>query len=232
MHVRDTSSPAAVATLLTLPAVLISGHEITHLIGRWGYAIVFAMVALQGSGVPVPGASALVAGAVYAATTHRLAIAGVIAAAASGAIVGQSLGYGLGRWGGWPLLRRYGHRVRLTESRLKIGRYLFAHHGGKVVFFGRFVSGLRTLTGFLAGANRMPLRRFILFNVAGGIVWAVYNGLKFFYFADILKNSSTAVSVAVGLVGAALTVALLLHLRRRGQTLALAAARAYPEPLD
>jgi membrane protein DedA with SNARE-associated domain len=94
---------------------------------------VSAIVALQSSGVPVPGTTALAAAAIYAGTTHRLAITGVILAAAIGAIVGDCAGFALGRWGGRNLLRRHGDCVGLTPARLKVGRYMFALHGGKVV---------------------------------------------------------------------------------------------------
>src|SRR5712692_6712168 len=109
--------------------------------------------------------------------THLLAIALVIVAAASGAILGDNLGYWVGREAGYRLLRRYGRYIRLEERRLKLGQYLFRRHGGKVVFFGRFVAVLRTWAAFLAGTNRMPWNRFLVFNAAGGILWATLYGL-------------------------------------------------------
>lgn len=92
----------------------------------------------------------------------------VIAAAAIGAMLGDNIGYWIGREGGFRLLRRYWPYIRLEERHLKLGQYLFRQHGGKVVFFGRFVSILRTWAAFLAGVNRMQWTRFLLFNATGG----------------------------------------------------------------
>lgn len=132
---------------------------------------------LQSTGIPFPGETTLLAAATYAGTTHHLSIALVIVAAASGAILGDNLGFWVGREGGYRLLRRYGRYIRLERRRLKLGQYLFRQHGGKVVFFGRFVAVLRAFAAFLAGTNRMPWGRFLAFNAAGGIVWAIVYGL-------------------------------------------------------
>jgi membrane protein DedA with SNARE-associated domain len=207
---------------LLLPAVLISSRQIDHLLGRWGYALVFAVVVLQASGVPVPGTTALAAAAIYAGTTHRLAIIGVIAAASAGAIIGYVVSFALGRWGGWRLLENYGHRVRLTRRRLNLGRQFYALHGGKVVFLGRFVTGLRTWGGFLAGANLMSWPRFLAIDAAGGITWALANGLGYFYFGDVVSNASTGVDVLLAIAGIVLFVASATYLRRRVQALSLA----------
>ena len=89
-------------------------------------------------------------------------------AAIIGAVVGDNIGFGIGWFGGYPLLRRFGKYVRLDEAKLKVGRYIFMRHGAKVVFFGRFVSVLRTYAAFLAGTNRMHWSRFLVANAAGG----------------------------------------------------------------
>src|SRR5262245_37516099 len=121
-------------------------------------------------GVPLPGEYAADADAVYAGTTHKLDIFGVIAAAAAGAVIGDNIGYEIGRWVGFPLLVRHGPRIGLDERRLKLGQYLFLRYGGMIVFFGRFVALLRTLAALLAGVNRMPWPRFFFFNAAGGLI--------------------------------------------------------------
>ena len=141
-----------------------------------GYAAVALFVGVEGIGIPIPGETMLIAAAIFAAEGH-LSIAGVIAAAAAGAIVGNCIGFGIGWFGGYPLLRRFGKYVRLNEPQVKVGRYIFARHGTKVVFFGRFVSILRTYLAFLAGANRMPVLRFLAAITAGGIVWAAFYGI-------------------------------------------------------
>ena len=109
-----------------------------------GYLAVFAFIGIESLGIPFPGETMLVTAAVYGGATGHLSIALVIAAAAAGAIVGDNVGFGLGHWGGYRLLVRYGGYVRLDQAKLKVGRYLLLRHGGKVVFFGRFVSVLRT----------------------------------------------------------------------------------------
>jgi membrane protein DedA with SNARE-associated domain len=217
---------------VTLAAVLISGHQIDHLVGRWGYGIVFTIVALQGAGAPVPGTTALIAAALYAGSTHHLSIALVIVVAAVGAITGATISFAAGRWGGWRILKRYGPYVGLTPGRLKIGRYVYIQHGGKVVFFGRFISGIRTLGGFLAGANRMPVPRFMIFNVLGGVAWALANGLGYFYFGHAISTAGTEVQVALAVSAVAWIVLAFVALHRRGRSLMLAAEHAHPGTLD
>jgi membrane protein DedA with SNARE-associated domain len=146
------------------------------LIAHYGYFAVFLLVALESAGVPMPGETALVSAAVFAGQ-GSLSLAGVIACAAAAAILGDNLGYWIGREFGFPLIYRYGHLVRFDEGRLKVAQYLFLRHGGKIVFFGRFVAILRAFAAFLAGVNRLPWPRFLVFNALGGIVWAILFGL-------------------------------------------------------
>ncbi len=150
---------------------LISTH------GAW---VVGGMVGLESLGLPLPGEAALVASAIYAGATGQLSIAGVLTAALVGAIVGDNLGYLVGRIFGWPFLLRYGPRVGLTHVRLRLGRALFERHGGKVVFFGRFVAFLRVLAASLAGASGMAWQRFLVCNAAGAAIWvAVFGGVAY-----------------------------------------------------
>lgn len=153
------------------------GIDPTQLIAVYGVWAVALVVALESTGIPVPGETMLLAAAVYAGATHQLSIVLVIVVAAVAAIAGDNLGYLLGRLGGERLLRRVGPALRLTEKRLTIARYLFQLHGAKAVFFGRFVAILRVFAAFLAGTTRMPWRSFALANAAGGIVWATLMGL-------------------------------------------------------
>src|ERR1700730_14777972 len=132
--------------------------ELTHFLTIYGYWAVLLFVAIESMGIPCPGETMLLVAAIYAGTTHRLSLPLVIIAAASGAILGDNIGYWVGREGGYRLLRRYGHYLRLDERKVKLGQYLFRTHGGKVVFFGRFIAVLRALAAFLAGTNRMPWR--------------------------------------------------------------------------
>src|ERR1700761_3324945 len=140
-------------------------------VAHYGYPAVFTLVALESAGVPLPGETALVSAAVFAGQ-GALNLEAVIATAALAAILGDNLGYWVGREYGFPLVYRYGHAIRLDEGRLKVAQYLFVRHGGKIVFFGRFVAILRAFAAFLAGVNRLPWPRFLIFNALGGIVWA------------------------------------------------------------
>ena len=127
------------------------------------------VIGLESMGLPVPGETTLVTAGIYAGTTGRLNIALVVAAASTGAILGDNLGYWIGHRFGYRLLLRYGRLLRLTPARIKLGQYLFHRHGGTVVFFGRFMALLRTLSALTAGINWMPWWRFLFFNAAGGI---------------------------------------------------------------
>ena len=121
--------------------------------------------------------------------------------AAFAAVIGDNLGYAIGRTLGLRLLKAHGPRVHLTEGRLMIGQYLFLRHGGKIVFFGRFLAFLRTFAALLAGANRMDWRRFFIMNGAGGTVWASLFGGGAYLFGDRLRAVSGPVSaVALALV--------------------------------
>ena len=111
----------------------------TSLITKFGYLAVAAIVGLESVGLPLPGEATLIAAAVYAGTTQRLNIWLVIACTSLGAIVGDNLGFWIGRELGFRLLIRWGSYVGLPESRIKVGQYLFQLHGGKIVFFGRFL---------------------------------------------------------------------------------------------
>src|SRR6202167_3020744 len=151
-------------------------HVIVHLIHSYGLLTVAAIVGLECIGVPLPGETALLGAAIYAGTKHDLNIVAVILTAAAAAIVGRVIGYALGRGFGYWLLLRYGNYVRMTESRIKLGQYLFLRHGGKIVFVAQFVPVLRTFAGIFAGGNVMPWRTFMLANTTGSLIWAVAYG--------------------------------------------------------
>jgi membrane protein DedA with SNARE-associated domain len=201
------------------------------LLSNFGYLAVFALIGIESLGIPAPGETMLVTASVYAGATHNLEIAGVIAAAAAGAIIGDNIGYAIGRKGGYRLLLRFGHRVRVKESHLKVARYVFDRHGEKVVFLGRFVALLRTYAAFLAGVGQMEWRRFLLANAAGGIVWATIFGLLGYYGQKAFERLSTPINVTLGVLGVVGIVAVTLYLRRRTERLADVAEEAYPGPL-
>ena len=146
-------------------------ESIFGLIAAFGYSVVFLVVMAESAGLPVPGETSLLLASAFAAT-GRLHIAGVIAAAALGAILGDTGGYWVGRRYGIRLLRRYGRLVRFDEEKLGKAETFFARHGEKTVFLGRFVPVGRIFSAVLAGVGRMRYPHFLLWNATGGIVWA------------------------------------------------------------
>ena len=210
---------------------LLGGH-LKSWIDNYGYEAVFALVGLESIGVPLPGETALITAALYAATTHRLSIAIVVAVAAAGAIIGDNIGFALGRWGGYAILRRYGKYIRFDERRLKIGRYIFQQHGGKVVFIGRFIAVLRTYAAFLAGTNRMAWPRFLVFNAAGGITWACAVGLAYYYIGSAVKNVRGPLDIVLGAVAVLIVIAFLVYLHKAEDRYATLAEQAFPGELE
>ncbi|HEY1595041.1 MAG TPA: DedA family protein [Thermoleophilaceae bacterium] len=217
---------------MTSLAALIDHGQLEQWLTDYGVLAVFVVVGVESIGVPVPGEAMLIAAALYAGSTHNLSIVAIVAAAAAGAIVGDSIGYTIGRTGGWRLLRRYGQRVGVDERRLKLGRYLFLTHGGKVVFFGRFISILRTYAAALAGVNHMPWRRFFAFNATGGIVWASIYGFGYYLAANLLEKLDTPFTVAFIVIGVAAIVAFFIYIRRNVKEWEDRAERALPGPLS
>jgi membrane protein DedA with SNARE-associated domain len=193
--------------------------------GPW---IITVVVALESAGVPLPGETILVAAALLAATTDQLDVAVVVAAAAAGAIVGDGIGYMVGRRFGLPLLRKHGRYIHLNENRLLIGRYLFFRYGNAVVFFGRFIAVLRMFAALLAGANSMPAARFFFFNITGGICWACLFGFGSYAIGtEIYKISGALTLVSLGLF-IALGSALSIIIRRYEPALLRQADRELP----
>lgn len=206
--------------------------SIAQVISQYGYGAVALAVGIESVGIPFPGETALVTAAIYAGTTHQMNIFLVIGAAAIGAIVGDNIGYWIGREFGYRLLLRYGPYVRLTERRIKLGQYAFLCHGGKVVFFGRFVSVLRTLAAVLAGANRMSWGRFFVFNVAGGIVWSTLYGTGAYLLGEQITKIAGPIGVGLFLAAVIALAWGLVIIRRRERDLEDRAERAFPGPLD
>jgi len=208
-----------------------SPEHLRHLISAYGYWSVAVIVALESMGLPLPGETVLVVAALYAASHHDISIAGVIASAAAGAILGDNFGYWFVREFGYRLLLRYGGYIRLSQERIKLGQYLFLRHGGKVVFFGRFIPILRILAGILAGMNRMPWRRFLIANAAGALLWSVVLGTSAYAFGRALLRVTGPLAIGLFIVGAGLLCAAGLFVRAHETELEAQAERALPGPL-
>ena len=152
-------------------------HSVAHLIHAYGLLVVAGFIGLESMCIPLPGETALIVGSVIAGRTHELNIVAVIATAAVASLIGRIVGYAIGwRFGHWLLLR-YGPYVRITETRVKLGQYLFLKHGAAIIIIAQFIPVMRAIAGVLAGANRMPWRRFVLSSAIGVTVWAVAFGI-------------------------------------------------------
>jgi len=158
---------------------------VLNLIATYGYIVVFLIVLMESAGIPLPGETSLLVGAALAAT-GSLWLPGVIIAAALGAILGDTAGYWLGRTYGLALIRRHGRLFRFDERKLERAEAFFARHGEKTIFLGRFVPVGRIFSAVLAGVSRMRYGRFLLWNAAGGIVWATAVGILGYVFGSQL----------------------------------------------
>lgn len=206
--------------------------DVSYFFATYGYGAVLLFVMIESIGIPFPGETMLLVAAIDASTTHQLSIGLVIGAAASGAILGDNLGYWIGATGGARFLLRNAQLVRRTERKLKLGLVLFQKHGGKVVFFGRFVTVLRMWAAVLAGIAHLRWSRFLLFNASGAIVWATVYGLGGYLLGTTVYQLTGP--LGWGLLGLAGCVmgALLLLLRRQEQAWEERAVRLFPGSLE
>jgi membrane protein DedA with SNARE-associated domain len=184
--------------------------DLQALLGRWGYAVIFAAMLLENAGVPLPGETITLLGG-YAAGSGQLNLLGVMAAAAGGAVLGDNIGYWVGRRLGWPLMLRVGGWLGQRPEQLEQLRQRFLRRAGWSVFLGRFVAVLRVLAGPLAGAVSMPYRHFLLCNLAGALLWAsTMVSLAWLWGRWIPMERMLAGVVEFGLVALGLVVLLVL----------------------
>ena len=176
-----------------------------------GYPAVAIFVMIESSGIPFPGETMLLLAAFYAAVDHHLQIPLVIACAALGAIVGDNIGYTVGRTGGKALVERFQDRVFfLKHDHLEKAEQFFSRHGDKTVFLGRFIAVLRAWAAFLAGVNKMPWRSFVIYNAAGAILWSTIYGLLGYFAGRLFHNNFTLVEHYAGILSWGLAVVIIL----------------------
>ena len=183
------------------------------------YLVVGLVIGIESMGVPLPGETTLVAAALLA-SQGDLRLEFVIGAAATGAIVGDSIGYYIGRQAGRGLFERLGRRFHhFSEARIVRAEKYFHRYGVWTVFFGRFVALLRIFAGPMAGMLRMPYPQFLAANAAGGITWATTIGIVAFHVGDNADKIFGQVSVwALVVIGLAAVTAYTLYKRRRRTT--------------
>src|SRR3954453_18824985 len=195
--------PIAMAREATVAEVLFAA--LIDIPANVGYAAVFALIAIETMGIPVPGETALVAAALLA-HKGQMDIVPLVLIASAAAIIGDNVGFAIGRKGGRALLLRPGpfhaQRVRVIE----LGEPFFAKHGPKAVFLGRWVSGLRIASAWLAGINGMPWPTFLFWNALGGIAWAASVGFGVYALGHAAEH---IISVA-GPIAAGLTIAAII----------------------
>jgi undecaprenyl-diphosphatase len=191
--------------------------DLLDLIGRYGYLVVLFGVMLESVGVPLPGETILIAAG---ALVHRgvLDFGDTLFLGIFGAVVGDQIGYWIGRFGGRPFVLRWGRYAFITPERLGHAEAFFARHGGRAVFLARFITGLRVFGALVAGTSRMPWGKFALYNVLGGTVWAAaVVSLGYFLWASISLVEHWVGRASLLLV-AALALALLLRWTYRRAT--------------
>jgi membrane protein DedA with SNARE-associated domain len=206
-------------------AAIISLETLQSILNNFGYAAVALFIMIESSGIPFPGETMLLLASFYAAVSHELQIPWVIACAAFGAIIGDNIGYLIGRTGGRAIILRYGKYVFIKPEHLTLAEAYFAKHGDKTVFFGRFLALLRAWAAFLAGVNHMRWRTFLFYNAAGGILWALIYGTlgyiagRFFHdnFAQVERLATTLGWLGTGLIIVTVLTALLIIRVRRNK---------------
>lgn len=180
------------------------------LFARYGYAVVFGGVFLENTGLPVPGETVLLAGAALA-HHGQLSLLWVIVTAIVAAILGDNLGFFIGRRGGRRIAERHGWRIGLTPNRLIQFDRFFERHGPKTVFAARFITGLRVVGAVLAGGSGMAWPTFLFYNASGAIVWCTtvaFAGYSLAYSWDTLERwigrtglFALALVIVIGLIG-------------------------------
>ena len=175
----------------------------THQLVAHGLLLLFALVAIESAGVPLPGETALIAASILVTKGHYT-LWEVIVVASAAAIFGDNVGYWIGRIGGRALLERWEPLARYSRKALPPAERFFAKHGSKTVFLGRFIAFLRVTSAWLAGISHMPWRSFLLWNAAGGIAWATLVAVVSYYFG---RAAGDAIS-KYGLYGVVVVVVL------------------------
>jgi membrane protein DedA with SNARE-associated domain len=167
--------------LLDVHSLLLTGSVVTDWVRAVGLPLLFLFIALESAGIPLPGETALITASILSSQHKFPHIYWVITVAAAAAILGDNGGYWAARLGAMKLIRRSERASRFADKVLPPSERFFERHGGKTVFFARFIAILRFTAAWLAGLSKMSWWRFLLWNAAGGICWAVGFGLLAYY---------------------------------------------------
>ncbi len=198
------------------------------LLQHYGYFAIFFLIAGESMGIPLPGETILLFASIYAGHTHNISIFLVVLAAAMGAIVGDNIGYVIGYFGGFKLVRRFGKYLKIDKAELKLGRYLFFRYGGRIVFFGRFVAFLRILAAFLAGINHMHWRRFLIFNAMGAVLWASVDASAGYFLGKEVGNLSVSAGVVTFVAAFLVVTVFTIYMHRHLKQFQAEAEKTFP----
>jgi membrane protein DedA with SNARE-associated domain len=195
-------------------------HSLREFVADYGYWAVALALLSESSGVPVPGEITLLLASFLAYSEHQLHLGWIIVVGTCSATLGGYLGYALGHYGGRPLLDRYQSALRIPPAKLKRGEEMFAHYGAAAIFFSRFIFGLRTFAGPLAGVLRMRWRAFAFFNFLGAALWVTVIASAGYLFGQhwrTLLRVMQRFNIAVLIVTVAVALFLWWRYRRPGR---------------
>jgi len=199
-----------------------------HFISVYGIWIVAAFITLESIGFPLPAEAALIAAGLFAAGNPDLNIWLLIAVGIAAAIIGEVIGFWIGRRFGYQLLQRYGDRLGLTEGRVKIGQWLFARYGGRFVFVARFLPFLRNMAAVLAGTNSMAQHSFYLASASAAVAWIMAYGLAAYSFGAALMAVASPAAICLSLAAATIVLTLPVVILRYEERLLARAENELP----
>lgn len=176
-------------------------QTLQHVLHVIGYPAVTLFVLIESAGIPVPGESIVLLASFTAGVDGQLQLPWIIVCASFGAIIGDNIGFYIGRTGGRRLVERFGRFFFVKIEHLDKAEKFFNRHGPKAVFLGRFITFLRIWAAFLAGMNKMRWKTFLFYNALGGIVWALYIGLLGFFAGRLFHDNFDKVEHLVRMIG-------------------------------
>jgi membrane protein DedA with SNARE-associated domain len=229
---------AVAAALSSGPQPVLPGflNSLASPLAHFGLWAVLALVLVEDFGIPVPGETVLIAAAIYAGS-GRLNVVAVGLVGFAAAVVGDNIGYAIGRFGGRALIDRYGKYIFLTPERLEKTEVFFERHGTKIIIVARFIEGLRQANGIIAGITGMHWLKFVLANALGAALW-VGTWVSIGYFAGqhitTIYNDVSRYSLYVAIAAVLLIAVWILQRvrKRRGKAAGLAAAAAETTPAE
>jgi membrane protein DedA with SNARE-associated domain len=202
--------------------------DVAHFISNYGVWVVAVFIALESVGIPLPAEAALIAAAFFAAK-HGLDIWPLICAGILAAIVGEIVGFWIGRRFGYMLLSRYGVRLGMTEGRVRIGQWLFVRYGGRFVFIARFLPFLRNMAAVLAGTNAMAQHNFYFASATAAAAWITCYGFAAYSFGEAFETMASPATLLLGLAAALIVLAAPVVILRYEKHLLAKAEGALPE---